>query len=151
MREHPLNGDMNWIVPGKILALAGPTAEVYEIGEFGQYALRHTVQAVVRLNRSHYDRQALVQLGIQHHEMFMPDGGIPAWEQIEEFFRIADELWEGGGAIAVHCRAGLGRTGTMIATFLIRKFGLQARHVIAYLRMMRPGSILSRQARFLDR
>lgn len=151
MREHPLNGDMNWVIPGKILALAGPTEEIYEIEEFNAYALRHNITAVVRLNKSHYDREVLLQSGIQHYEMFMPDGGIPAWDQIEEFFKIADDIWKAKGAIAVHCRAGLGRTGTMIATFLIRKFGLQAGHVIAYLRMMRPGSVLSRQARFLDR
>jgi hypothetical protein len=81
--------------------------------------------------------------------MFIHDGNIPTLEQIDDFYLLAETAWN-SGALAAHCRAGLGRTGTMIATFLIKKFNLQASDVIAYLRMMRPGSVLGMQARYLD-
>ena len=139
---------MNWIVPDKILALAGPTEDVYPIEEFVNFARQNQINTMVRLNRPHYNAQVVQSHGIRHVEMFMPDGGIPAWSQIEEFYQLAEAAWS-TGAMAVHCRAGLGRTGTMIATFLIRKFSLEASHVVAYLRMMRPGSVLGMQARFL--
>ncbi|PJF17722.1 hypothetical protein PSACC_02463 [Paramicrosporidium saccamoebae] len=149
MKEHPLNGDMNWIIPGKILGFAGPTEEVYTVEEFADFAVRNNIKTVVRLNRVHYDAKVLAAKGVDHHEMFMHDGGIPSLQQIDEFYILAEAAWK-SGAMAVHCRAGLGRTGTMIATFLIKKFKLQAAEVIAYLRMMRPGSVLGMQARFLD-
>lgn len=139
---------MNWVVPQRILALAGPTEDTYPIEEFLEYARAHNVAAVVRLNGVHYAAGRVRAAGIEHHDMFMDDGSVPAWEQIEAFCRIAERLW-GSAALAVHCRAGLGRTGTMIAAYLIRKYRLDAARVVAYLRIMRPGSVLSVQARFL--
>ncbi len=156
---------MNWIVPGRILALAGPTKKGYTIDDFTGFAERNNIRAMVRLNRRGYRVEAgrLQRHNLCHYEMYMPDGNIPSLKQIRKFYAIADGTWSSSAAeattgsarlpeaLAVHCRAGLGRTGTMIATFLIKKFNLTAAQVIAYLRMMRPGSVLGMQSRFLER
>lgn len=149
MREHPLNGDMNWIIPGKILALAGPTEEVFSINDFIPYAKEHNIKTLVRLNRPHYSPDQVIGEGIAHHHLFFKDGDIPTPSLIVRFCQIAEETLCNGAALAVHCRAGLGRTGTMIAIYLIYKHGLQADEVIAFLRMMRPGSVLGIQPRFI--
>jgi protein-tyrosine phosphatase len=49
----------------------------------------------------------------------------------------------GEGVVAVHCRAGLGRTGTLIGLWLMRHRGFAAREAIAWLRIVRPGSFPS--------
>jgi hypothetical protein len=41
--------------------------------------------------------------------------------------------------VAVHCKAGLGRTGCLIGAYLIYKFGFTAVEVIAFMRILRPG------------
>ena len=170
--EQPQNGDMNWIVPGKILALAGPTNLNWSIAKFLEYANEHAIGCMVRLNRAHYTAEEVTGTGtIEHVEMFMHDGTTPTPQNVRDFIEIVDRMTATKFAVAVHCRAGLGRTGTMIAAYLLfqyardRKFNRHhprdchcaslkptevARAIIGYLRIMRPGSVLSGQPEFLE-
>src|SRR5262249_52454049 len=49
----------------------------------------------------------------------IPDGDAPTLEQAENFVRFVAERRAEHRPVAVHCEAGLGRTGTMLATYLI--------------------------------
>ena len=165
---------MNWIVPGTLLALAGPTTHNWPISKFVQYAAKHSIGCMVRLNRAHYTVNELNQsesIEIELVEMFMHDGTNPTPRNVRDFINIVDLMSSKGLAVAVHCRAGLGRTGTMIAAYLIFKYARDletnvahskgcpcrrldpcevARAIIGFLRIMRPGSVLSGQPEFLE-
>lgn len=44
-------------------------------------------------------------------------------------------------AVGVHCALGFGRTGTMLACYLVKERGLAAGDAVAEIRRLRPGSI----------
>eukprot|EP00961_Rhodomonas_salina_P187217 2527718-Rhodomonas_salina.1 len=106
------------------------------------------VSTVVRLNEANtYDTKEFSAANFQHHDLFFEDCSVPSLEQVHRFHQVCEAA---RGRVAVHCMAGLGQTGTMIATWIMKTFGWSAREAIAWLRIVRPGSIHGPQQHFLE-
>ena len=73
------------------------------------------------------------------HTVYFDDGTNPTMEMCREFIDLADRTIREGGVVAVHCKAGLGRTGTLIGAYMIYKWGFTAAEAIGLMRIMRPG------------
>ena len=104
------------------------------------------VQAVVRLNSPHYDKERFLAAGIAVADLRFDDCTCPPVHVVAKFLALAESL---PGALAVHCKAGLGRTGTLIALYMMKHHGFTARAAMGWLRVVRPGSVIGPQQAFL--
>jgi cell division cycle 14 len=78
--------------------------------------------------------------------MVFVDGSTPPKEIVTNFMNTCEEHFgTKTGAIAVHCKAGLGRTGTLIGLFCMKHYGISAEAFIGWTRIARPGSVLGPQ------
>jgi len=87
--------------------------------------------------------------GIACHHFPMADMAPPSFSQAVDICRLAEPAIKANEGVAVHCRGGLGRTGTSLAAILIW-FGDDADAAIAKVRDAQPHAIQSpAQERFL--
>jgi cell division cycle 14 len=153
--ENVDNGDMNWIIPGKFMAFSSPSSNPYDAEGYRTYTpedyvplfQKFGIDLVIRLNKPTYDREKFIKNGIKHTDLYFLDGSTPSEEIIDTFLSICEKNKK---AIAVHCKAGLGRTGTLIALYAMKHYRFPARAFIGYIRICRPGSILGPQQQFLE-
>ena len=170
-------GDFNWITP-QFLAFASPQHKpVALVAETSpDYAavpktvadvqaskvlpvpfkniLTHfserNVGLVVRLNSELYSPSYFTALGIKHLDMIFDDGTCPPLPLVKRFIKLAHEtITQKKKGIAVHCKAGLGRTGCLIGAYLIYRYGFIANEIISFMRFMRPGMVVGPQQHWL--
>ncbi|OMJ75408.1 hypothetical protein SteCoe_25448 [Stentor coeruleus] len=148
------NGDWNWVIPNKMLAFASPSPassdndgfKVWTPEDYAPLFKSLGITAVVRLNNKTYEAERFTQRGVKHYDLYFLDGSVPSDNIIKEFLRIAETET---GALAVHCKAGLGRTGTLIGIYSMKHFDFPAADFIGWIRLCRPGSVLGPQQQFL--
>nr|XP_033784264.1 dual specificity protein phosphatase CDC14B isoform X3 [Geotrypetes seraphini] len=152
--ERAENGDFNWIIPGKFLAFSGPHPKTrVENGyphhapeAYFAYFKKHSITTIIRLNKKIYDAKRFTDVGFEHYDLFFVDGSTPSDAIVNKFLNICENA---EGAIAVHCKAGLGRTGTLIACYMMKHYRMTAGESIAWIRICRPGSVIGPQQQFL--
>jgi len=145
---------MNWIIPGKFMAFPEPCSQHVDADgypaltpeDYSDLFVQAGISLVVRLNKKSYDEGRFINQGIKHVDLEFRDGSVPPQEIVSKFLYIAEKET---GAMAVHCKAGLGRTGTLIGLYAMKHYKFPARAFIAWNRICRPGSILGPQQQFL--
>ncbi|OQR91519.1 dual specificity protein phosphatase, partial [Thraustotheca clavata] len=148
------NGDLSW-VSRKFIAFAGPhnkfsnkNGQITLAPEhYIPYFKQKNVTLVVRLNDKCYDKSRFIAAGIDHLDLYYPDGTNAPMSIIKQFIEASEKT---PGAVAVHCKAGLGRTGTCIGCYMMKHEQFSAREVIGWLRLCRPGSVIGPQQDFME-
>jgi cell division cycle 14 len=153
--ERVENGDLTWVSP-KFIAFAGPH-NTYSRTPQGHvmltpehyipYFKKKNVTLVVRLNEKQYDERKFLSAGIDHLDLIYPDGTNAPMPVLLKFLEACEKT---PGAVAVHCKAGLGRTGTCIGAYMMKHDQFTAHELIGWLRICRPGSVIGPQQQFME-
>ena len=77
----------------------------------------------------------------QIYRIPVKDGGVPDAGQIREFCDVVERALDANSRIYVHCAAGCGRTGTMMACYLVHRERLDPLEALHRVRQARPCSV----------
>jgi atypical dual specificity phosphatase len=132
--EKPTN--FSWVIEDK---LAGSGLPVNR-DEF-EWLLGHGVKTIVTVRESALPRAWTDRIGYMH--LKVDDYGAPELKEIDRAVDYIDSEINAGRPVMVHCAAGRGRTGLILASYLVKKEGLGARQSIDKIRSIRPGSVQS--------
>jgi atypical dual specificity phosphatase len=98
------------------------------------------IQLLVSLTVDPPRRDWINDSGLFLYHVPVEDMEPPTQEQLERAVSAIERANEREMGVAVHCGAGLGRTGVVLAAYLVNK-GLDPQNAMARVRRLRPGSI----------
>jgi atypical dual specificity phosphatase len=125
----------SWITKPLLAAMAHPESE-----EDLDWLRRQGIEVLISLTEDPPRREWVDGAGILLVHVPVVDMEAPTQEQLETSVSAIERANANNMGVAVHCGAGLGRTGVVLAAYFVHKGG-NARDAIAEVRKLRPGSI----------
>lgn len=136
----------SWVDRPKLAALARPDS-----GEDLRWLRRNGIDVLVSLTEHPLPRQWVNDAGLLAVSVPVPDMASPSDRQLDHILATIRKAHESGMGVAVHCAAGLGRTGTVLAAYFVST-GMSAREALVKVRDLRPGSVeTAEQERAIER
>ena len=98
------------------------------------------IEVLVSLTEERLPRDWCDDAGLLVFHEPLEDMEPPTQEQLDRCVSAVTKAIAGNLAVAVHCGAGLGRTGVVLAAYLVTK-GMSAANAISRVRRLRPHSV----------
>ncbi len=125
----------SWITPKRLAALAKPDSLDDLL-----WLRRQGIDILITLTEEPLRRDWLEAAGLLSVHVPIPDMEPPTLDQFARCVSNIDKANAQQMAVAVHCYAGRGRTGTILAGYLVAQ-GMPPQQAIQQIRQLRPGSI----------
>lgn len=139
LRKYEPLPNFSWVIPGKLAGSSKPGAFNPEDEDL-RFIAGQGIRAVLMLTREPCSIELLQKYHLIARHDPIDDFTAPDFYQIERGVSFIERHIELNEPVLVHCRAGYGRTGTILACYLVKR-GMSATQAIGEIRHQRPGSI----------
>ncbi|MEO9307641.1 Dual specificity protein phosphatase 23 [Nitrosotalea sinensis] len=128
--------NFSWLIDDKLAGSGMPTS-VSEI----DWIIKQGVRSIVTMTEDSLPEQWVKDVKYLH--VPTEDFSAPDMQQIDEAVEFIQTRIVNNEPVMVHCAAGIGRTGTILACYLVKYHKISAKDAIQKVRKERPGSIQS--------
>jgi atypical dual specificity phosphatase len=128
--------NFSWLINDKLAGSGMPTS----VSEM-DWILKQGVKSIITMTENSLPESWVKNVKYLH--VPTEDFSAPDMEQIDEAIEFIQNRLENNEPVMVHCAAGIGRTGTILACYLVKYQKLSAKDAIQKVRKERPGSIQS--------
>lgn len=157
--EQAIKGLYSSWITDNLLAMARPSTEIIEKYNVIEQFQRCGLKTVINLQRpgEHascgntletesgftYRPEIFMEAGIYFYNFGWKDYGVASLTTILDMVKVMSFAIQ-EGKMAIHCHAGLGRTGVLLACYLVFTTRMSADQAILFVRTKRPNSIQTR-------
>ncbi|XP_076069006.1 dual specificity protein phosphatase 23-like [Oratosquilla oratoria] len=138
--------NFSWVIRGEICASASPSSHANVA-----YLMSEGVKHIITLSEdfqpppsppaSSREEEEEWRGYPQCHLIPIEEFEAPKIAQIQKFMDICEKARKDKEPVCVHCRMGRGRTGVMLACYLVKFYQQVPQQAISNIRLMRPGSV----------
>ena len=126
----------SWLIENKLAGSGIPTS-INEV----QWVIEQGVKSIVTVREEPLDDDWVKDVNYLH--IMSNDMGVPEFNDLGHAVDFIHRRITNKEPVMVHCLAGLGRTGTVLASYLIKYQNMSADEAMEKVREQRPGSIQS--------
>ena len=128
--------NFSWLIENKLAGSAIPTS-IDEV----QWVIEQGIKSIVTVREEPLDDEWVKDTNYLH--ILSDDMGVPGFDDLVSTVDFIHQRITNNEPVMVHCLAGLGRTGTILAAYLVKHHKMSADEAIQNVREERPGSIQS--------
>lgn len=141
--DRPTN--FSWVLDGKLACSGLPMT-------YSQFfwLIKHGIKTIITVREvplpSNWFTDSINNIdrdNVNYLHLRVEDFGSPSIEEIDSTVEYIQHQIDNKKPVMVHCAAGKGRTGTILAAYLLKNENLTAEQAIKKIRNLRPGSIQS--------
>lgn len=141
--ERPTN--FSWVLDGKLAGSGLPMT-------YSQFfwLIKHGIKTIITVREvplpANWFTDSINKIDrdkVNYLHLRVEDFGSPSIEEIDSTVEYIQHQIDNKKPVMVHCAAGKGRTGTILAAYILKNENLTAEQAIKKIRNLRPGSIQS--------